>query len=538
MSLSSQPALPEESICYCINPFCDNRKNPEHLDKCHACGTPLYISDRYRLLAPLRPLHGGYPTEIFEVEDWGASGEDFGKRKAIKIVTSDKDSETIGLLKQEFRALTYLQHPSIPKVQPDGYFTVRINKKGKRLHCLVMELIEGISLEQWLEKPGKISQTQAIEWLYQLVKILDYLHNKGFFHQDIKPGNIMHRPDGQLVLIDWGTVRELSPTYLDKLGLRGVTPVVSQGYTAPEQKSGEAIPKSDFFALGRTLVHLLTGKHPMVFESSESKLLLNWRDDCQIDNWFADLIEDLINPISLHRPQNTQVILQRLEVREGDHRPLFLLPNPTFATLPKVGKKPIRRGVAAGAIASLLCLGLPVAAPQIAIASNQQGMKYHSAGQWQQAEFFYKLSLVFNSEFAKAHYNFGALSEKLGNIQEAKKQYELAVKYGDLAAAYNNLAHLLLKEQNYPRATELLLNALKLSQWDQEKYAILKNLGFALLKQERALEAETYLQEAIALAPNRPEAYCVLAQVKSVLGGVGERTHLAAKKCGETLILK
>ncbi|OCR01290.1 hypothetical protein BCD67_12280 [Oscillatoriales cyanobacterium USR001] len=539
MSISSQLDLDRENICYCINPHCSDRKNQGDLHKCHSCGTPLLIGDRYRLLAPLRSLHLGYATEIFEVEDWGASGDDWGKHKAIKIVTSDKDTESICLLKKEFRTLNYLQHPGIPQVQTDGFFTVNLKKPSQKLHCLIMELIEGVSLEQWLEQEGKIERSPAINWLHQMVKILEYLHNKGFFHQDIKPSNIMCRPDGQLVLIDWGTVREISATYIDKLGLRSVNPVISKGYTAPEQEQGEAIPKSDFFALGRTFVHLLTGKHPMVFEVGEANLLKNWRNDCpSIDNWFADLIEGLINPVSRERPQNCQVILHRLAVGEDKSNRLLGMPSYRFSPFPQFRQNFIRQGLAAGVVfGSLLCFGWPVAAPQIAIESNKQGVKYYRERQMKKAEFFYKTSLFFNPESAKPYYGLGSIFEDLGNIEEAKKQYKLAISFGDLSAAYNNFARLLIKEQNYPLATELLLAGLKYSRWDREKYAILKNLGLALIEQERYREAETHLKLAIKLDPNRPEAPCLLANVEHSLAGVGDRDSAEVKKCA-AMVLK
>ena len=71
----------------------------------------------------------------------------------------------------------------------------------------------------------------------------------------------MCKPNGQLVLIDFGTAREVSATYFAKVGQgQNVTGIVSPGYTPPEQTNGKAVPQSDFFALGRTFVYLLTGK--------------------------------------------------------------------------------------------------------------------------------------------------------------------------------------------------------------------------------------------------------------------------------------
>ena len=78
--------------------------------------------------------------------------------------------------------------------------------------------MNGPNLEQWLKQQQNrpISQAQAIVWLKQLLEILDLVHNQQYLHRDIKPSNIMIRPDGQLVLIDFGTAREITRTYLGK----------------------------------------------------------------------------------------------------------------------------------------------------------------------------------------------------------------------------------------------------------------------------------------------------------------------------------
>jgi len=130
-----------------------------------------------------------------------------------------------------------------------------------------MEKIEGEDLQNWLGKRGRpISQKLALKWLRTLVEILDKVHQKHFFHRDIKPPNIMLRPSGQLALIDFGTVKEITATYMANVnaGQPG-TIVYSKGYAPTEQENGHTLPQSDFFALGRTFVHLLTGEHPLTF---------------------------------------------------------------------------------------------------------------------------------------------------------------------------------------------------------------------------------------------------------------------------------
>ncbi|NJR71271.1 MAG: protein kinase [Synechococcales cyanobacterium CRU_2_2] len=122
---------------------------------------------------------------------------------------------------QEAGVLGNIWHPSLPKVDidEDGFFAVdTTSDRYPEVHCLVMEKVAGETMEALIAQQGKVSQSQALNWLSQLVEILHILHQKNIFHRDIKPSNIMVKPDGQLVLIDFGSVREVTQTYLCKLG--------------------------------------------------------------------------------------------------------------------------------------------------------------------------------------------------------------------------------------------------------------------------------------------------------------------------------
>jgi serine/threonine protein kinase len=257
------------------------------------------------LVKPLRRLDIPHPyAEIFQVQDL----EDNSTSKVLKILKSNVP-KLVDLFKQEASFLINLIHPGIPRAEEQFSLTLG---NGQELHCLVMERIEGENLEQWLKPNKQISQAQALEWMRQLVTILDHVHQKRFFHRDIKPSNIMHKPDGILVLIDFGTAREVTQTVING---QDVTVVYSDGYTAPEQIQGHAVPQSDFFALGRTFVHLLTGKHPNYFSRDSQTRQLIWRSSAskEVSPKLADLIDDLIAPSVENRPQNTQVILQRID---------------------------------------------------------------------------------------------------------------------------------------------------------------------------------------------------------------------------------
>ena len=227
-------------MSYCINPDCSDRCNPNSLKYCQSCGSSLIIQGRYRITKPLRQLDRQHHTEVFEVEDGG-------RAKILKVLTSDR-SRLVELFKQESEILAQL--PSLSVAQLDNYFTFSPHQRDKKLHCLVMEKVEGENLGQWLQTHGKLTETLAIDWLKQLLAILVQVHQRHILHRDIKPSNIMIRPDGKLILIDFGTARKLTKTYIEKLKEADITRIYSPGYTPPEQLQGEAVYRSDIFALG------------------------------------------------------------------------------------------------------------------------------------------------------------------------------------------------------------------------------------------------------------------------------------------------
>ncbi|MEG4809466.1 serine/threonine-protein kinase [Microcoleus sp. F8-D3] len=295
------------SVSYCLNPKCPNPSDPANSGKsaCIHCGSELLLQGRYRIVAP---LGGGGFGRTFEVDDNGS-------RKVLKVLLKEHP-KAVELFKQEADVLVRLRHPGIPKVDRDGYFTFSPAHTTESFHCLVMEKIAGANLQDWLKHRGRpITQEQAVNWLKQLSEILDQVHRLNYFHRDIKPHNIMCKPNGQLVLIDFGTAREVSATYFAKVGQgQNVTGIVSPGYTPPEQTNGKAVPQSDFFALGRTFVYLLTGKPPTAFPENPRTGRLMWRKGApQVSDAVANVIDYLMAPFPGNRPQSPQMVLQCLE---------------------------------------------------------------------------------------------------------------------------------------------------------------------------------------------------------------------------------
>ncbi|MFM7326308.1 MAG: hypothetical protein ACKO4L_15555, partial [Nodosilinea sp.] len=130
-------------------------------------------------------------------------------------------------------------------------------------------------------------------------------------------------------LVDFGAAREVTQTYLAQLGDSGITTVSSAGYTPPEQEQGQAVPQSDFYALGRTLIYLLTAKlpnDPGIYDSRTNQF--SWRQYApQISADLADLIDQLTAPAAANRPQNTAAILKRLAQLRSHPTPALTPPS-------------------------------------------------------------------------------------------------------------------------------------------------------------------------------------------------------------------
>jgi len=290
---------------YCINPNCENPENPDNDELfCQSCGSELLIEGQYRVLRKLGT--GGFGS-AYEVEKEG-------NIKVLKVL--HKNNKTyLDLFKQEAKVLEKLKNPGIPSVEPGGYFTYTPKGRKEPLHCLVMDKIGGQNLEKYLVKRGRpINQKLALKWLRELAEILDDIHRQGFFHRDIKPGNIMLQPNGKLGLIDFGIVKEINLQVIENEQIAQQDTIAYTPYfSAPEQgKQGGTVPQSDFFALGRTFVYLITGKHPnRLF--GDNIYALDWRKVApHISQDLGDLLNDMMMALPEDRPASPEVILDRL----------------------------------------------------------------------------------------------------------------------------------------------------------------------------------------------------------------------------------
>lgn len=185
-----------------------------------------------------------------------AMNEKANKQWAVKEVRKDgvKDFEVVkqGLV-AETDILKKLSHPNLPSIidvidTEDSFI-------------IIMDYIQGNSLNKALDEYGAQPQDKVIEWAKQLCDVLGYLHtrNPAIIYRDMKPANIMLKPDGNVTLIDFGTAREFK-----EKNLADTTCLGTVGYAAPEQFGGmgQTDARTDIYCLGATLYHLVTGMNP------------------------------------------------------------------------------------------------------------------------------------------------------------------------------------------------------------------------------------------------------------------------------------
>lgn len=228
-------------------------------------------------------------------QTWLATSLSSQQQVVLKLLTLNPQMqwEEHKLFEREGQVLKNLNHPRIPKYQ--DYFIID-NLPGSRFpwFILVQSYIDGVSLQELLNQGQRFSESQVENIAVEILNILVYLHSlePPCLHRDIKPSNLILGKDEQVYLVDFGAVQ-------DKAVAEGATFTVAgtYGYVPMEQFAGRTERASDLYALGATLIHLITGTNPADLPHQNSRI--EFANLVSIDlgliNWIGKLTEPNIN---------------------------------------------------------------------------------------------------------------------------------------------------------------------------------------------------------------------------------------------------
>ncbi|WP_437591185.1 protein kinase domain-containing protein [Sorangium sp. So ce1000] len=239
------------------------------------------IADRYRVV---RVLGRGGSAITYEAEDLSTGG-----RVAVKQLLIWKRAEwkALDLFEREARILASLTHPSIPR------YIDYLKLDGAQGPCfyLVQELAPGRPLSAWVKEGWRADEAEASTLARHVLRTLLYLQgfSQPIVHRDIKPQNLLRHEDGSVYLVDFGAVAEARDTTSG-----GSTVVGTYGYMAPEQFRGRAVPGSDLYGLGATLLHVLSGRDPA--DLPQKGMRLDVRGSIQVSRPFADWLDRMLEP--------------------------------------------------------------------------------------------------------------------------------------------------------------------------------------------------------------------------------------------------
>ena len=202
------------------------------------------LDNRYEIL---EPIGAGGMAVVYKALD-----HRLNRLVAVKILKDDfsRNQEFRRRFHAESQAVAMLSHPNIVSVYD-------VSRTGD-IDYIVMELIEGITLKQYLERKGNLNWRETLHFSMQIAKALEHAHSRGIVHRDIKPHNIMILKDGSIKVADFGIARISSAqNTLTREALGSVH------YISPEQAKGARVDcRSDLYSLGVVMYEMLTGRTP------------------------------------------------------------------------------------------------------------------------------------------------------------------------------------------------------------------------------------------------------------------------------------
>jgi CHASE2 domain-containing sensor protein len=288
----------------------------------------LLLGNRYRIVQLLGS--GGF-GETYVAEDTQRPGAPTCVVKQLRILSNDPKAHQLGrrFFLREAETLERLgHHDQIPRLL--AYF------EASHSFYLVEEMVEGHLLKQELSSRKPLPQLYGIDLLRGLLPIVEFVHSQGVIHRDIKPSNVIRRhADDQLVLIDFGAVKQISNTLAaPETHLTTTVGVGTEGYMPSEQAAGMPKINSDLYAIGILVIEALTGIPAYAFKRDAHGNIL-WRNQVPyLDEGFAAILQKLVEYDFRRRYQSaTEVqadlapIADRLANTEPAYGPVTVAPD-------------------------------------------------------------------------------------------------------------------------------------------------------------------------------------------------------------------
>ena len=300
------------------------------------------IDGRYQLI---RQMANGGMASIYEAIDTRLD-----RKVAVKIMHAHlaQDEQFVERFIREAKAAAALSHPNIVAVQDQGW-----NQSGTPAIFLVMEMIEGHTLRDYLNEQGKLSVSDGVKFLLPVLSALGAAHKLGIVHRDIKPENILISKEGRVKIADFGLAK--GPLLGSTMTAESIVILGSVSYLSPEQvQRGIADSRSDVYSIGITAFEIFTGKKP--FEGAEPIQIAYMHVNNRVPRisefveGVPDALDDLIYRATSsdpdQRPRDAAIFHQELQSLNPQEKQLSLeLDIPIAPMRPKKAPKNLRKKI-------------------------------------------------------------------------------------------------------------------------------------------------------------------------------------------------
>jgi len=237
----------------------------------------MLFGNRYEIITK---IGAGGMADVYKAID-----QKLNRYVAIKVLKAEfkEDATFVNKFSSEAQAAAALAHPNVVNVYDVG--------EDHGLQYIVMELVEGITLKDYIQKKGRLTPKEVISIAVQVCSGIEMAHNHSIVHRDIKPQNIMISKEGKVKVTDFGIAKATSSNTISTNAMGSVH------YTSPEQaRGGFSDAKSDIYSLGITMYEMITGELPFDGDSTVSVALKHLQEEIKAP---SELVEDI--PYSLER---------------------------------------------------------------------------------------------------------------------------------------------------------------------------------------------------------------------------------------------